>query len=105
MASPAGKSQGLAIDNLGFSATTVAGPTNAPVLSFQGTSLPGSSTTQFVLSWPAAASGFQLYSATNLAPPVIWSPVATSATESNATFYLTIPATNAIAQFFRLAAQ
>ncbi len=105
MASPAGKSQGLAIDNLGFSAITVTAPTNVPVLSFQGSSPQGSSTNQFVLSWPASASGFQLFSATNLAPPVIWSLVSSPAAENNGTFYLTVPATNATAQFFRLAAQ
>jgi len=31
---------------------------------------------QFQLSWPAAAVGYVLEQATNLAPPVAWSPVA-----------------------------
>jgi hypothetical protein len=104
MASSAGKSQGLAIDNLGFYATTLAAPTNAPVLSLQGASLQGSSANQFVLSWPASASGYQLYSATNLAPPVMWSLVTTPPAASNGTFYLTIPAASGAAQFFRLEA-
>jgi hypothetical protein len=97
MASSAGKSQGLAIDNLSFSATAAVAPTNTPVLSLQG-----SSATPFVISWPASATGYQLYTATNLAPPVNWSLVTTPAAESNGTFYLTILPTNA-GQFFRLA--
>jgi hypothetical protein len=98
MASSAGKSQGLAIDNLGFSATAMAAPTNAPLLSLQG-----SSAAPFVISWPASATGYQLYTATNLAPPVTWSLVDTPAIQTNGTFYLTILPTNA-GQFFRLAA-
>jgi hypothetical protein len=97
MGSSAGKAQGLAIDNLGFSATTVSAPTNPPVLTLQG-----SSGTPFVISWLASATGYQLYSATNLAPPVAWSLVATPAIQTNGTFYLTILPTNA-GQFFRLA--
>jgi hypothetical protein len=99
MVDSTGKSQGLAIDNLSFSATaaTIA-PTNALSLSLQGTSA-----NPFVITWPATASGYQLYSATNLAPPVTWIPVTTPAFPSNGTFYLTILPTNA-GQFFRLAA-
>jgi hypothetical protein len=99
MVDSTGKSQGLAIDNLSFSATaaTIA-PTNALSLSLQGTSA-----NPFVITWPATASGYQLYSATNLAPPVTWIPVTTPAVQSNGTFYLTILPTNA-GQFFRLAA-
>jgi hypothetical protein len=104
MASPAGKSQGLAIDNLSFSATTAATSTNAPVLNLQGSSLQGTAANQFVLSWPAWATSYQLYSATNLATPVIWSPVPATPAASNDTFYLTIPAASGAAQFFRLGA-
>ncbi len=95
-----GKAQGLAIDNFSFAATAIGTPTNTPALSIQG-----SSASQFVLSWPAPATGYQLYSATNLAPPVTWSLVTNPATGSNGAFFLTIPATNAAAQFFRLMAQ
>jgi hypothetical protein len=98
MVDSTGKSQGLAIDNLNFSATSQSAPTNAPSLSLQGTSA-----NPFVITWPAAASGYQLYSATNLSPPVTWSLVTTPAVQSNGTFYLTILPTNA-GQFFRLAA-
>jgi hypothetical protein len=97
MADATGKAQGLAIDNLSFAATALATPTNTIALTVQG-----SSANPLVLSWPAPATGFQLYSATNLTPPVLWSPVATPALQSNGMFFLTIPATNAAAQFFRL---
>jgi hypothetical protein len=94
-----GKAQGLAIDNLSFAATALGTPTNTPAMSVQA-----SGANPFVLSWPASA-GFQLYSATNLAPPVAWSPVTNPATASNGTVFLTMPPTNATAQFFRLMAR
>ena len=97
MADDTGKAQGLAIDNLSFAATALGTPTNTPVLSIQG-----SSANPFVISWPAPSPGYQLYSATNLAPPVAWSLVTTTAAESNGAYSLTVPTTNATAQFFRL---
>jgi hypothetical protein len=97
MADNTGKAQGLAIDNLSFAATALGTPTNTPVLSIQG-----SSANPFVISWPAPSPGYQLYSATNLAPPVAWSLVTTTAAESNGACFLTVPPTNATAQFFRL---
>jgi hypothetical protein len=97
MADATGKAQGLAIDNLNFSATALGTPTNAPVLSIQG-----SSANPYMIAWPAPSTGYQLYSATNLAPPVVWSLVSTTPVQSNGTFYLTISPTNAAAQFFRL---
>ncbi len=102
MADSTCKSQGLAIDNLSFSSTASGGSTNtstnAPTLNLQN--MTGS---PFVITWPASATGYQLYSATNLAPPVNWSLVTNAAASSNGTFYLTILPTNA-GQFFRLAA-
>ena len=102
MADSTGKSQGLAIDNLSFASTASGGSTNtstnAPTLNLQS-----SLGSPFVITWPASASGYQLYSATNLAPPVTWSLVTNAAATSNGTFYLTILPTNA-GQFFRLAA-
>ena len=100
MASSSGKSQGLAIDNLSFAATALGTPTNTPVMSIQG-----SSANALVLSWPAPSPGYQLYSATNLAPPVVWSLVTNPAAQSNGMFYLTIPAANVSAQFFQLMAR
>jgi len=98
MADSTGKAQGLAIDNLSFAASALGASTNGPVLKLQG-----STANPFVISWPASATGYQLYSATNLAPPITWSLVSTSAGESNGTFYLTILPSNA-EQFYRLAA-
>jgi len=100
MADSTGKAQGLAIDNLGFAATALVTPTNTPTMNIQT-----SAANQFVLSWPASASGFQLYATTNLAPPVAWSLVTNPAAVSNGAFFLTLSATNATAQFFRLGAQ
>jgi hypothetical protein len=97
MADATGKAQGLAIDNLSFAATALGAPTNTPVLSIQS-----SSAHPFVLSWPAPSTGYQLYWATHLAPPVAWSLVTNPATQSNGMFYLTIPPANAAARFFRL---
>jgi hypothetical protein len=98
MADSTGKSQGLAIDNLSFAATDPIASTNPPALNLQG-----SSANPFVITWPASATGYQLYSATNLAPPITWTPVTNAAAASNGTFYLTILPTNA-GQFFRLMA-
>jgi hypothetical protein len=97
MTDPTGKAQGPAIDNFTFSASAIPGgtTTNGPVLSLQATS-----TSPFIISWPASASGYQLYSTTNLAPPVNWTLVS-GQTETNGTFYLPIQPTNA-GQFFRL---
>jgi hypothetical protein len=100
MADATGKAQGLAIDNLNFSATASGVSTNLPVMSIQAVT--GS---QFVLSWPASASGFQLYTATNLAPPLAWSLVTNQPASSNGTLILTLPAAGATAQFFRLIGQ
>jgi len=100
MADSTGLSQGLAIDNLSFAATALGTPTNTPVLSVLG-----SSVSPLVISWPAPSAGYQLYCATNLAPPVAWSLVANPAAQSNGMFYLTITPTNAPAQFFRLMAR
>lgn len=34
--------------------------------------------TDLIVSWPVAPTGFNLYSATNLTPPIAWSPVTTT---------------------------
>jgi hypothetical protein len=102
MASPAGKSQGLAIDNLTFSAVNTSSLTNQPVLGIQGTGGAGLSGNQFVISWPDMGVTYRLLTATNLTPPVTWSPVLGGVTETNGVFYFNPPFTNT-AQFFRLA--
>jgi len=99
MADATGKSQGLAIDNLSFAATALGGLANTPSLSIQS-----SSAGQFVLAWPLAAAVYQLYSATNLAPPIFWSLVTNAPAARQGSNSLAIPITNAM-QFFRLMAQ
>lgn len=53
------------------------------------------------LSWPDWANDWVLYSATNLTPPVVWSPVTNAVVSSNNQFSTTLPLILA-AQFFRL---
>ena len=100
MADSAGKSQGLAIDNLSFAATALGSPTNTVTLGVHA-----SSANAIVLSWPAPATGYQLYCATNLTPPVSWSLVTNAPAANNGTYSLSVPPTNAAAQFFRLMAR
>lgn len=58
-----------------------------------------------VLSWPASASPFLLYYATNLTPPIVWSAVTNSVTNQNGTSSVTLPVSSTNhAQFFRLTA-
>jgi PKD repeat protein len=54
------------------------------------------------LSWPDWADAFQLYSTTNLAPPIAWSPVTESVTQVGDSFTVAFEPTNN-ARFFRLA--
>ena len=58
-----------------------------------------------VLSWPANGVGFSLYSTTNLAPPVAWTPVTTAPTLTGNQWQVTLPANNAPTRFFRLQTQ
>jgi hypothetical protein len=97
MTDPTGKAQGLAIDNLSFSAIS-----SSPVISNTPPTLTVQTSPQnpFVISWPGSGSGFQLFTTTNLAPPVVWT-VVSGQSETNGTFYLPILPTNA-GQFFRL---
>jgi hypothetical protein len=55
------------------------------------------------VSWPAAATGFQLQQASNLAPPA-WSPVTQTPTIANNRATVLLPASG-IEAFFRLAGQ
>ncbi len=57
---------------------------------------------QLLLSWPAWATNYMLYSATNLVPPIQWSFVTGAPQASNGLFYLSLPVTNWPQQFFRL---
>jgi hypothetical protein len=53
------------------------------------------------LTWPDWADDWLLFSATNLIPPVVWSPVTNSVTSSNGFFYVNLPLRYAV-EFFRL---
>jgi len=101
MASPAGKSQGLAIDNLTFSAFNSSSLTNQPVLNLQGAGGASGSGNPFVISWPDAGVSYRLLSATNLALPVMWTAASGTPTETNGVFYFNVSFTST-AQFFRL---
>lgn len=57
-----------------------------------------------ILSWPASASPLALNSATNLLPPVVWSPVTNAAINQGGTWTVGLPATGAL-RFFRLFAE
>jgi hypothetical protein len=99
MADPAGKAQGLAIDNFSFSATAPLTASNALSLTIQT-----GSAQQFVLSWRSLPSGYQLYSASDLTPPISWNVVTALGAVSNGETSLALRATNAV-QFFRLIAR
>ena len=98
MSDATGKAQGLAIDNFIFSAAVQGASSNTVSLNIQG-----SSANQFVLSWPSGANAYQLYTATNLASPVIWSLVTNGPAVGLGQNSVTLTATNT-AQFFRLVA-
>ncbi|MGH7980048.1 MAG: fibronectin type III domain-containing protein, partial [Limisphaerales bacterium] len=55
----------------------------------------------FILSWPSWASGYDLYSATDLTPPIAWNVVTRAPESNNGVFYMNLPITNA-QQFYRL---
>lgn len=59
--------------------------------------------TSLSLTWPGWASDWGLYCATNLTPPVTWSPVTSGISSNAGAFTLTIPATNSQC-YFRLSA-
>jgi hypothetical protein len=54
------------------------------------------------LSWPGYAVGLNLYSATNLVPPIPWNLVATPPSLSNGLHMLTLPVLPNTARFYRL---
>ncbi len=56
------------------------------------------------LAWPMQAGWFGLYSTSNLAPPIVWSPATNLATASNGQWKVTVPVAREGNQFFRLQA-
>ena len=53
------------------------------------------------LRWPAWAPGYALRSATNLAPPVAWTPVTNAVSHLGGAFSVALP-TGASRRFFQL---
>ena len=65
----------------------------------------GSSNGQLQLGWPGWAAGYSLYTATNLAPPVLWMPVTDEPALSNDVWRATVPLGTDGQRFFRLQTQ
>jgi predicted alpha-1,6-mannanase (GH76 family) len=65
-----------------------------------GTSISGNTMS---IQWPVWAGNWQLYWATNLTPPVVWSPVTSGIATNGNTLSVSIPVTNADC-FYRLSA-
>ena len=59
-------------------------------------------TDSLTLRWPDWAEDWQVYSATNLTPSIVWLPVTNSVSSSNGEFVVTLPF-RFNAEFFRLA--
>jgi hypothetical protein len=94
MTDPAGKGQGVAIDNLAFSAT--AGP---------GVALPRlaivQSGTSVIVSWPAVFSGYQLQGNLDLGAANGWSAISLPVNITNGFNVVVIPL-GSVSQFYRL---
>jgi hypothetical protein len=86
MTSAAGSGQGLAIDDLSFSAT---GPALVLNIATSGANL--------TVSWPAAITGYTLQSSANLSDPNAWQSLAGSSTTNAVTLQLTN-----VVEFYRL---
>ncbi|MDB6022823.1 MAG: hypothetical protein JWQ04_2680, partial [Pedosphaera sp.] len=66
-------------------------------------SLMANSTGQgLILSWPATAAGFQLYSTSNLSPPVSWLPVTNASMPQGTNLVVTTLLSGSGSQFYRL---
>ena len=57
---------------------------------------------QLTFKWPLWATNFTLYSATNLAPPVLWAPVTNASTAAGNDVVVTVPMASGGTRFFRL---
>jgi uncharacterized protein (DUF608 family) len=57
---------------------------------------------QLRLSWPAWATGYALYAATNLATPIQWQVATNAVQSSNGALWVDLSTTNRPRQFFRL---
>ncbi len=90
MADSAGKGQGLAIDNLSFSANP-APPSLTAQLTPNG----------LVVSWPSTFAGFTLQQNLDLSQPSGWNPVTIPVAPAGGFNTVTVPVSGAV-QFFRL---
>lgn len=57
------------------------------------------------LAWPASGVGFNLYTTTNLTPPVVWTPDTNAVVYTNNQWQTTVTAQSGPTQFYRLQSQ
>ena len=57
---------------------------------------------QFELTWPATASGYNLYSTASLINPAAWQLMTNTPASSNGIYHLVLPASDGSQRFFRL---
>ncbi|HLX70543.1 MAG TPA: DUF2341 domain-containing protein, partial [Verrucomicrobiae bacterium] len=72
----------------------------APALSIGGSPDGGT-----VLTWPASGVGFTLYTATNLTPPITWTPATNQPAFSNNQWQMTLPPDQTTSRYYRLQSQ
>ncbi len=90
--------QSLTSSDLGFNfeltgTAVIAAPPRVSVAATAGS---------FTFSWPIDASYFALYSATNLSPPVAWTPLTNTSVLISNQWRLTLPAASNGSRFYRL---
>jgi hypothetical protein len=93
MTDPAGKGQGLAIDDLTFSAS----PSSTVATAVLSIGLSGGNA---LISWPAAVTGYQLQSSSDLGNAIGWGSVPQQVTVTNGSNVVTVPVSGT--QFYRL---
>ena len=75
-------------NSAGYSPYSNLGAITTPPIPALGFALSGGA---LMLTWPAWATNFSLYSTTNLAPPAVWSAVTNTVTNVGASFTVTLP--------------
>lgn len=58
-----------------------------------------------VLTWPSSGVGFTVYTATNLTPPIAWTPATSQPVLTNNQWQITLPSDQAAAHYYRLQSQ
>jgi hypothetical protein len=97
MADATGKAQGLAIDNLNFSASSQPSNLSVPITIQR-------SGTNIILSWPAVAGRTYQLEYKNDLNASTWAPLGAPVVGTGAPLVLTIDATTPVQRFFRLQA-